>query len=94
MKLNNSTNINKITNHLSVQRNELIKRPRHMPLEFHLLAWDRHENEAGLTKLMRSQHSPPGKWLPTVIHTYTNDTKKTCTNSLPLKDNTYYHKNE
>jgi glucan-binding YG repeat protein len=94
MKFNNSNNIYKMTNHHSVQRNEHIERPRHMMLEFQILAWDRHKNETGLNQFMRSQPSPLGKWISngnTYIH---KRYKTTCTNSLPLKENTHYHKNE
>ena len=36
--VNNSTTINKMDNHFSLNT----KRPRHMALEIHILAWDRH----------------------------------------------------
>ena len=37
--VNNSTTINKMDNHFSLNT----KRPRHMALEIHILAWDRHK---------------------------------------------------
>jgi len=47
MTVNNSTNINKMNNHLSLQT---IK--RHMELEIKVLDWDRHKNVTGISQLM------------------------------------------
>jgi hypothetical protein len=48
---NNSTNINKTNNHLSLQLIEH-KKDRHMMLEIQVHVWDRHKNEAALNQLI------------------------------------------
>jgi hypothetical protein len=52
MMVNNSTNINEMSNHLSPQLTEHKKRPRHMTLEIQALVWHRHKKVAGLNWLM------------------------------------------
>jgi hypothetical protein len=56
--VNNSTNINKTNYHLSPETIEQEKEPRHMALEIHILAWNRHKHVVGLNRLMGSQRSP------------------------------------
>ena len=41
--VNNSTIINKTSNHLSPQSIEHKKDPQHMAIEIQVLAWDRHK---------------------------------------------------
>ena len=53
--VNNSTNINKMYNHLLPQIIEHKKRPRHMTLDIQVLAWNRHKTVAELNLLMGSQ---------------------------------------
>ena len=55
--VNNSTNINKANNHLSLQiidHNKL--RPEYYAVENPGHGWDRHKNVAGLSQLMGYQH--------------------------------------
>ena len=47
MTVNNSTNINKMNNHLSLQTIQ-----RHMELEIKVLDWDRRKNVTGISLLM------------------------------------------
>jgi hypothetical protein len=55
----NSTNINKMNNHLSFKLNSLTqKRPLHTMLEIQVLAWDRHTNVVGLNQIMVSSTLP------------------------------------
>ena len=49
--INNSTNINKTNNHLSLQLIEH-KKDRHMMLEIQVHVWDRHKNEVALNQLI------------------------------------------
>jgi len=49
-----------ITSHRNSLNN---KKPRHMTLEIHVLAQDRHKYVAGLNRLMESQHSPFDNWI-------------------------------
>ena len=69
--VNNSTNINKMNNHLSpkerlnsdghnwteTKHKKEKKRPQDVTLEIQIPAWDKHKNVAGLNWLMGSQ--PP-----------------------------------
>jgi uncharacterized protein YpmS len=50
----NSTNINKINNHLSTELTEH-KKDHDMTLKIQVLAWKRHKNMAGLNWLMGFQ---------------------------------------
>jgi hypothetical protein len=45
--VNNSTIINKTSNHLSPQNIEHKKDPQHMAIEIQVLAWDRHKKCQG-----------------------------------------------
>ena len=71
----NSTNINKINNHLSPQLINIkkdhdinIRRPGQMLLKIQSLTWDGHKEVAMLNRLMVSQPSPLDNWIPTTIH--------------------------
>jgi hypothetical protein len=55
--VNNSTNINKMNYHLSPSLTEHNRRPQHMTLEIHALAWDRHKNVKGWNRLIGSKPS-------------------------------------
>jgi hypothetical protein len=61
----NSTNINKTKNHLSSEPNSLntMKRPRHMTLEIQILAWNKHNNVTGLSRLMEYQPYSLDNWI-------------------------------
>ena len=61
----NSTNINKTNNHLSSKITQ--KRRQHVTLKIHILAWDKHNNVAGLNQLIRSQPSPHDNWV-SIVH--------------------------
>ena len=87
---NNSTNINKTNNHLSLQPHWT---PRHMTLHIHVLVWDRHRHVAGLNRLTESNLPLLITGSTTIIH-ITKKLLKNCTDSLPLKKTIYYHKYE
>jgi hypothetical protein len=55
--VNNSTNINKTSDHLSPLTHWTPKGPRNMIMEIHILVSDRHKNETGLNWLLGS--NPP-----------------------------------
>ena len=61
--------------------------------EIQILAWDRHKNVAGLNQFMGSLPSRLGNWISN-DNTCFKQLMKTCTDSLPLKKTTDYHKNE
>jgi hypothetical protein len=52
--VNNSTNINKINNHLSPQLIKHKKKTRHTMLKIQVLTWDGHKEVAMLNRLMGS----------------------------------------
>ena len=56
--VNNSTNINKMNNHLSPSLTEHKKNPWNTTLEIQVFAWDRHKNVIGLNRLMVSKPPP------------------------------------
>jgi len=89
--VDNFSNINKTNNHLSSSLPEYKQKPQHMMLEIQVLAWERHENVAGLNRSMESQFSTLDNWIP---NSNKQTIKKTCTDLPPLIKNTNYHKND
>jgi hypothetical protein len=62
--VNNSTNINKTSDHLSPLTHWTPKGPRNMIMEIHILVSDRHKNETGLNWLLGSNPpSPSDIWI-------------------------------
>jgi hypothetical protein len=59
------------------------------------MTWDRHKNVTGIILLIGSNLSPIDNWRSN-CNTYIiyKQTIKQCTDLLPLKKITYYHKNE
>jgi len=62
-----------------------------MTLEIQILVVDRQKNVEGLNRLMGPQ-PPLDSWISKGNAYINKRRKKPCTNSLPLKKTTYYHK--